>query len=156
MATKKGLKTIYLLFKRLLRAKEEVYDGHDASKERVLDAFRAMITKHVDDYASLVHEMPGLANLYFADFVALVEDSMFIVLCIKATKMFINNESYMYSEGLQLSKKWIRLLYGRSFTEKVFDFHMRLNKLALTNQEMGLLMPLLITTPSKSQKSLNK
>ena len=134
-------------------AATDLYEGHDASNERVIWAAKRLYEKHMTDYIHLVQQIPGLTDLNAHDFAALVSDNMATVLGIKVIKLFINGESYLFNEGIQLSKKWIRLLYGPTFAEKLFYIQAKLNKLEMSIHEIALLIPMLLTTPNKGKYS---
>ena len=120
----------------------------------VLHAATIVYQQHLTDYISMVQQIPGLVNLNADDFTSLVCDNMNIAMSIKASMLLINGESYMVSEGVQLSKKWMCRLFGPKFGAKIFDFNVRLNKLALTSYETALLIPLVIAMTSKKKYSI--
>ena len=134
---------------RFLRANQvNVFDGHNASKESVLNTAKSLLVKHTRDYITLIQNIPGLIDfLDLNDVVTLAEDNLCLVFGFKVSHLFIDGEFYAMVDGVQLSRKWMDVIVGVDMANKIFDFHMSLNALGLTDVEMALLIPILLTSP---------
>ena len=127
-----------------------LYDGHNASKDNVINACKGMLAKHTKDYINLIQNIPGLMDcIDLNDLVILAEDNLLVIFGLKSTHLFIENEFYLFNEGVQISKKWMDYLLSHEMSNKVFEFHERFNSLRLTDNEVALLIPILITSPCK-------
>ena len=127
-----------------------LYDGHNASKDNVINAVKGMLAKHTKDYINLIQNIPGLMDcLDLNDLVVLAEDNLLVIFGLKCTQLFIENEFYLFNEGVQISRKWMDVILSYEMSMKVFEFHERFNSLCLTDQEVALLIPILITSPCK-------
>jgi hypothetical protein len=139
--------------KFLRENKITLYDGHNASKDTVLNSVKGMLAKHTKDYINLIQNIPGLIDcLDLNDLVILAEDNLICMFALKCTHLFIDNEFYLFHDGVQISKKWMDSILSYEMANKVFEFHARFNSLLLTDQEIALLMPILITSPCKLLK----
>lgn len=136
----------------LIANKVDVFDGHDACKERVLNSTQELLSKHTNDYVRFVQNLPGLTDcIDVNDLIALAQDNFCLVFAMKVTNLFIENEFYLSLNDVQLSRKWMESLLGIEIANKVFQFHSIFNKLELTDNEISLLIPILITSPCKKK-----
>ena len=124
-----------------------------ASKDEVLKRVEMLLMKHTQDYLDLIQNIPGFIDLLdLNDVVSLAQDNLCFIFGLKVTHLFINNEFYAVIEDFQLSKKWMELLLGSEMAKRVFEFHESLNNLNLTDQEIALLIPILLTSPSNFKR----
>jgi hypothetical protein len=124
------------------------FEGHDASKEKVLNSTHEILSKHTRDYIRFIQNLPGFVDyIDVKDLIALAQDNLCLVFALKVTKLFIDNEFYITENGVQLSRKWMNSLLGTNIANSVFQFHSNFNKLDLLDQELALLIPILITSP---------
>jgi hypothetical protein len=134
----------------LIANKVTVFDGHDACKERVLNSTQELLSKHTSKYISFIQKLPGLTDCIDTnDLVMLAQDNLCLVFAMKVTNLFIENECYLCLNGVQLSRKWMDSLLGTDIANRVFQFHSFFNQLKLTDHEIALLIPILITSPCK-------
>ena len=97
-------------------------------------------------YAEL---LPGFDNICTNDLITTLNDSLPVIFGLLATKLFINDECYLQHDGIQFTKKWMIEFVGADLADGIFNFHNKINELSLTNQEIALLIPFVLTSPGK-------
>jgi hypothetical protein len=141
--------------KHLISNSVTVYDGYDASIEEVWNAMVKTFANHAKLLVVFAKQIPGFNHLSTNDFVTAINTHLFCLFGIRSIRLFISNECFIMVENIQLTRKWLLRLYGEMFTNKVFLFHEHMNKVDLTNREVAMLIPFVLSTPGKIFSLLN-
>lgn len=135
--------------KDLVKNNVKLFSGHDSSKEEVWRCYFNNISNFAKMYVFFAKELPGFNKICTEDFSKILNDCLPVIYGIRSTKLFHDGESYLLADHVQLTKKWIVELVGEANTDIIFSFHTKLNSLNLTNQELALLIPFVLTSPGK-------
>jgi hypothetical protein len=123
-----------------------VYDGHNATKEEFMSCFFQYLAKQTKLCMNYASKIPGCNKLCADDYNKIIKQNYFALMNIHTIKLFFNNECFIMMNNMQLSRKWIVEVMGQKGCDYFFAFLNSLNSLKLTDQEMSLLIPFLLTS----------
>lgn len=110
-----------------------------------------MLCNYAKSFINYIRQLPGFDNLCPQDFRTIVSQKLFTALGFNTTKLFVDNEYYlMLGEDFRFSKFVFDNFYGLELSEKIFNYHNRLNSLNLTDQEIAILIPFSLTSLSNA------
>lgn len=136
--------------KELIKNNIKIFEGHDAPEKEVYDAYMEDMQNHAHIFVSFVKNLPGFNNICQKDLTSIINGNLPNLLGFKITKLYINGESYFcMKNNLQLTRDWHIRLFGEAHCNAIFEFHNKLSSLKLTNQEMSLLIPFILTSMGK-------
>lgn len=136
--------------KELIKNNIKIFEGHDAPEKEVYDAYMEDMQNHAQIFVSFVKNLPGFNNICQKDLTSIINGNLPNLLGFKITKLYINGESYFcMKNNLQLTRDWHIRLFGEAHSNAIFEFHNKLSSLKLTNQEMSLLIPFILTSIGK-------
>lgn len=126
------------------------YTGWNASIQSVWDSFLSHFNTFVSMLVNFVKELPGYNQICFQDMTRAIYEAVFPIFSIIYHKFFINNQCFlMISENIQLTREWILRFVGKNITDKIFAYYNRFSELNLTSKEIALILPIILTSPSK-------
>jgi hypothetical protein len=137
---------MYERAKELIRNKVTDFEGRNASKEDVYAKFLNVMTIHVKEYLLYTKDLPGFSKICINDLNAIHAENMAPMFTLKFHKLHINGECYLMADDIQITRKWSNEIAGIKATDFVFDFHQKLSDLKLTDQEMSLIFPFIMTS----------
>lgn len=92
--------------------------------------------------------IPGFNRMCAKDQSSTINDRLFTILLFYTSKLFINGEFYlMIAENIPINKEACLCIFGEYFTKQFFEFQIKLNSLCLTDHELALLVPFVLSIP---------
>jgi hypothetical protein len=134
------------IYKMLTDKNIKIFSGSDASKEEAWSCYLTNIQHHIKSYIKFSKELPGLNYLTIRDFNAILNDNLPILFGLKITKLYTDKEGYFMMGDIQLTRKWLTKFFGKTMCECIFEFHRQIKNLKLTDQELALLFPFILTS----------
>jgi hypothetical protein len=96
-------------------------------------------------------QYPGFDRLSSRDLVKMLVSNMLVVGGLRVHKLFINDDYYLICENnVQFSRRNMYKIFGVALTNAIFHYHSQLGSLCLSDQEVSLLVPYILTTTSKT------
>ena len=125
------------------------------SFERVMDSVFRDYLSHSRWLIAFAKDLPGFNQLGLEDMTALIRDRVYFLIGIRFFEYYLNGENYrLLSDGqVQYSRKWMARVLGENFCAAIFTFHEEFNKLEITKKEAILLIPVLLTSPGKMNRT---
>lgn len=110
--------------------------------------------KEVQDHTIWLYtyakNLPGFDRICSKDFIKIMNNNIFTTYGIKTTRLFKDNEYYLvHHDSYRYNRKQMLRTMGYELTEMVLDYHSKMNSLGLTDYELSILMPLVLTSTSK-------
>lgn len=107
-----------------------------------------LLGEHVKATAAYIRELPGFSRISVEDMAIILKCRSFAVFGLRVQYLFDeHNEYFMMADNIQLSRQVMEHGFGKPFTDYIFGYHDRLNKLGLTVSEIAVLCPLVISMP---------
>lgn len=142
--------------KRMLRIREQNLHKQEKQKiiepncEFVYEQVEKLLNFHVHVSAKYIRELPGFNRLAVEDIAIILKSRSFAIFGFRVQYLFVDNEYYMMiADNIQLNRQIMIKSFGDSFTNYIFDYHDRLNKLELTERELAVICPLILSMPGK-------
>ena len=146
----KPLESNLKIAKEIAQSNTKIFPGHDCCIDEVWKSYTNELSSHIKAYVLYARELPGFNKMDVDDFSAILNDSIPPIFGLKITKFFIDDECYLLIDHIQLSRKWMNLLIGKNVSDIIFEFHNKLHSLNITNQELALIFPYVLTSAGKS------
>jgi hypothetical protein len=142
----KSNQKLYERAKELIKNKVTEFEGRNARKEDVYAKFLNQMTIHVKEYLLYTQDLPGFNKIAVEDLNAIHKENVAAMFTLKFHKLHINGECYFMADDIQITRKWSEEIAGVKASDFVFEFHQKLSDLKLTDQEMSLIFPFIITS----------
>ena len=123
------------------------YNHQGFNKRYVWSCYMKFLTSHYDSFIVFVKQIPGLERLNIQDIGQILKEKYFIIIDLSLRKLFIDDECYLTTNGVQVNKYWMREFFGKKVSDLVFEFYQRIDELKLTKNEIALLAAFVITSP---------
>ncbi|RMZ98622.1 nuclear receptor subfamily 1 group D member 1-like, partial [Brachionus plicatilis] len=132
----------------LINNQANVFVGWDANVKQVWDGLLESIPAQVKSLIGICRDTPGLNELAQKDLTNLVNNRLFDYFLLKHSPLFINGESYlMLPNMIQYTRTWMLRIIGQEMVETIFRFAEEFNSLKMTNKEIALMYPFVLTMP---------
>jgi hypothetical protein len=137
---------------------EQLPIGHDTSKTRILSLLLAYFAENAKSMAIYAKQLPGFYRLCDQDLYAIVFNSTMAVLSFKTERLFIDGEHYtMLADDVQCSKYLmyqVNDLINPHLNDHIFAYYEMLLRLKLTDYELALLAPLVLSSPGENKNDM--
>lgn len=106
------------------------------------------ITEFTKSLVFYIQNLPGLDTLASNEIIEIVNRRIFTVYGLRLMRLFINNENYHLLPDFTtvFSKYWMNRTFGVDLCKLIFVYHDKLNRFCLTDRELSLLLPVLLST----------
>lgn len=121
--------------------------GADADPQTVMKLVYRSITDFQIILTRYLKEMPGFNTLSSEDLAYLIEQRINFIYGLQTRNFFINGECYRFESDIQISRSWFNTLMGKEKADIAFQFENNLSKLELTDFEVALLIPTILSFP---------
>ncbi|CAF0902505.1 unnamed protein product [Brachionus calyciflorus] len=133
-------------YERAIRLIEKNFDcsifSYNQTLEQVWKAFCLMTSDFTRRMVRTMKLVPGFDRFDSKDIATIVNERLFVCYGLCVTKLFLNNEFFvMLDSNTQLSKYWMEKLFTVTTSQKIFDYHAKLNSFRLTDGEIAILIP---------------
>nr|ASL70511.1 nuclear receptor [Brachionus rotundiformis] len=131
-----------------LESHEPVADFSSMSKKSIIDRFLPALQKNIKTSIDYIRKLPGFGSLDRAEFEQVVIERIFLVITLRVAKLFMDGEFYLFldlDEGVYFSRAIMNKAYGTSLTNDIFEFLAKFSQLKLTDQELSVFIPAVIT-----------
>ena len=97
---------------------------------------------------SFIQQIPGFDRLNTCDLGNIMHKRLFNIFGLITTKLLVEDEYFLIlSDNIRCCKYWIEKCLSKEICKKIFEYHYDLNALELTDNELALLIPVLLTSP---------
>ncbi len=126
-------------------------DGRDDVKlSEIWSAVMYTISNDLEPMAKYLNSLPGFSFLKRNDFSNLFKENLFTIYILTTIRLYINGELYYCLNGnIQYTRKRMGQAFGFQATDKMFECALRLQEIKITESELALLIPYIITQTSK-------
>ena len=119
----------------------------DVEAYKIWISFMETISDFTRWLTRFAKELPGFNNMNIEDFSTMVFAAVFPLYTVQVTPFVVNDENFtVISNNLRFTKKRMILASEKVITNLLFEFHMRFQSLNLTEQELCLFYPFLLTS----------
>jgi hypothetical protein len=118
-------------------------------KEQAWEAYKSFIKNLTSIIFSFVNELPGFDKVCQHDLTSLVDNSVPILLPFLNSKLYIDGEFYLLLGSFLVDKFLFMEFFGKTIYDSYTEFMNNIQRLNLTNEEISLLIPFILTSPSK-------
>ena len=132
--------------KDTLKKRLPLNDNPPMTKDEAWGHFLKALSDIIISYVAFTRELPGFNILDKEDFTVIINFNIPFTLPVLISNLFINNESYINYNKKFVTKKYMDQFFGLKISNYMFDFHRKFNNLSLTNQEIALLIPFILTS----------
>jgi hypothetical protein len=132
--------------KDTLKKRLPLNDSPPMAKDEAWEHFIKGLSDVIISYVAFTRELPGFNILNKQDFMVIINFNIPFIIPILISNLFINNESYINYNNKFITKKYMDQFFGLKISNYMFDFHRKFNNLSLTNQEIALLIPFILTS----------
>lgn len=130
----------------LIKNKIKTFEGHEVTKEKAWQCHITEMKNQAQLFVAYGKSLPGFNNISSKDFTAIIGDNLAVLVGFKITKLYIKNECYYVIDHIQMCKYWLRKFFGEAILNNILDFHHKLNNLKLSNHELALMIPFVLTS----------
>ncbi len=130
--------------------------GHDLPQDYVEHHFALNVEDKLIKVSNLVNELLVLSNCRLSDpdVKKMLRYSFFMVNLFSAFKVNIDGDSYMFMDKgrVMFGRHWLIRIFGEDLTEFAFQLSQRITDCGMTDREIALLIPCILTlsTPGES------
>lgn len=108
--------------------------------------FTGIYAREVVKYAK---KLPGFDRINDLDLFSIIKIRMFSFVHIITENLVIDGENYiLLFEKCQTSKYMITKVFGEKVANRLFEFHVKLKKLGLSEHELAVIIPVILSSPS--------
>jgi hypothetical protein len=130
----------------LVKNNFKVFEGHDVRKEVLFVQIIASLENFIKYYLKYTIDLPGFNKICIEDLNFIYKEFTLTILTLCTNKYYINGECYFMFGNIRQSKKWIYELVGIRAGNYVFDFQKKFQNLNLTEYEIALIFPFVLTS----------
>ena len=130
-----------------LKHPENLNKEIEYTRENLWPIFKEFLKSLVPNFVSYAKELPGFSEICQHDFTTLLDDNLPSLFAFRLSKLYRNNESYLVVANIHFDRNLKTLLFGNEIMDPIFEFHMELIDLCLTNNEIALLIPFILSSP---------
>ena len=130
----------------LVKHNIKVFEGYDVSREVFFSEIIASLENFIKSYLKYTIDLPGFSEICAEDLNFIHKELALTILTLCTNKYYINGECYFMYGNIQQSKKWIYELVGTKAGNYIFDFQKKFQNLNLTEYEIALIIPFLLTS----------
>jgi hypothetical protein len=122
------------------------FPGDELTFAQAWPYLSAYMVQRFREFYEYTLRLPGVDRVDARDVCAQLSHVYIILNGIFTTRLFVNEQSFIFLPGgIQLTRRLIEGLCNRTNTDHVFQFHARLAELNVTDSELALLTPLVLT-----------
>ena len=121
----------------------------NVSKEEAWNAYKNYIKNLAGSFVSFAKELPGFDKMCQHDFTSIVEANISIFFAFSNTKLHKDNDFFIVFGDVVIDQYLMADFFGNSIYESFCECSANIKSLNLTNQEISLLLPFIITSSSK-------
>ncbi|CAF0944023.1 unnamed protein product [Brachionus calyciflorus] len=106
-----------------------------------------LFKNHSGVLLKIIKQLPGFSHFKTNDLKTIMNTHFFTILTLRQHKLFINGDFYFMLDGnIQLNRDVVAALFNKKARDYVFHFWSCLKSLNLTEKEMGLIIPFLLSS----------
>ena len=135
------------LAKHLIQNNVNIFPGYDATLDQAWAAIINHLSMHIKTFMEYTKQLPGFDKMDLEDLGAILKENLSFMGSLRVHYLHINDECYFMYDDIQFSRKWLEKLVGEKACDRTLEFHKKLSILKLTDQEMGLFFPFILTSP---------
>lgn len=125
--------------------------GLDLDLKLVWEEYLTMIRNFTMWLVKYMKKLPGFDKIRADDLVTILNQRLFVVLGFIVSKLFIREELYMLiNDRIHLSRYWCDKIFGDLLSKKIFYYHSKLNEFELTESEICILIPYILSFDGKT------
>ena len=118
-------------------------------KDEAWQAYKSFMKSYSSIVVSFVKELPGFDKVCQHDLTSIIEHSLSIFYPFLNTKLYIDGEFYIILGNFLVDKFLFMEFFGKTIYDSYTEFMNNIQRLNLTNEEISLLIPFILTSPSK-------
>lgn len=123
--------------------------GQHLSAQEFFDRVLKYMEKFAPECVKYAQKLPGFSRINNSDCFTIIKTRTFSYLHLISEHLIIDGENYiLLSDDCQTSKFMITKVFGEKMCSMLFAFHDKLKRLALTEHELAVIIPVIITSPS--------
>nr|ASL70584.1 nuclear receptor [Brachionus plicatilis] len=132
---------------RVLRKQEASLVNENLSKAELWENFVKETSYHTKTSFMYVKQLPGFETIDPNDLITILDINIFILYGLRVQKLFINGEHYIiHDNNVQFNRNNMYKCFGIDLTNRIMYYHARLNSLNMSNQEISLLIPYVLSS----------
>nr|ASL70617.1 nuclear receptor [Brachionus koreanus] len=132
---------------RVLRKLEASLVNENLPKAVIWEYFLKETSYHTKTSLNYVKQLPAFETINSHDLIKILDYNIFLLLGLRVHMLFINGEQYMIHENnVQFNRNNMYKCFGIDLTNRIMYYHARLNTLNLSNLEICLLIPYLLSS----------
>nr|ASL70543.1 nuclear receptor [Brachionus calyciflorus] len=129
---------------------EFTHDFTNIIKEKDL----AFVKSHAESMIKIIRTLPGFHYLGHEDIKSLMDAHFFNILGLRTINLFIKNDYFlMFDEEIQMNRNIFEYLLSNVVMKNVFEFFTSIKSLNLTEYELSLLVPYLLSSTCYNLKN---
>nr|ASL70622.1 nuclear receptor [Brachionus koreanus] len=149
----------HLHYEKALKLAEKIesneplgFDFSYMSKKDIIERFLPALQKNIKTSIDYIRKLPGFGSLNHKEFEHVVIERIFLVITLRIAKLFMNGEFFLFldlDQGIYFSRSIMNKVYGTQLTDDIFKFLEKFNQLKLTDQELSVFIPTVMSNIDK-------
>lgn len=120
--------------------------GDDAQFHDVFPALLRRVNNDCKEIFQYVHCLPGFDTLNPLDFATLLKENFMCLHGLLISELYAENQCYSsVVDGITFTRKWHEQWVGKETSDLMFKFEDEINRLKLTQSELSLIVPYLLS-----------
>lgn len=120
--------------------------GDDAHFHDVFPALLRRVNNDCKEIFQYVHCLPGFDTLHPLDFATLLKENFMCLHGLLISELYAEKECYsLVVDGITFTRKWHEHWVGKETSDLMFEFEEAINRLKLTQSELSLIIPYLLS-----------
>lgn len=122
--------------------------GLDNSREVAWSFMLNYMDQYSRVFAQFVKSLPGFGRICDHDLFTVIKSRIFSCMQISTDHLVIDGEYYLLlNDQCQMSRALLVKVLNEEIAHEIFDFHTCLKALELSEHEMGVIVPLILSSP---------
>jgi hypothetical protein len=122
------------------------FPGDELTFAETWPSLNSCMIARFEQFVKYTQSLPGIDRINRKDLFTLLSDLYLILSGIFTTRVFINEQSYIWLPGgIQLTRRLLNSFCTKALTDRVFRFHAKLAQMEITDHELALLTPVILT-----------
>ncbi|CAF0708852.1 unnamed protein product [Brachionus calyciflorus] len=140
----------------LITGQKKNYQINDEFVQFIRAERLKVLQKHSTALLKTIQELPCFLNFSRNDLKTIMNTHFFSTLCLMQIKLFLNDDFYfMFSGDVQLNRDVFAVLFNSKARDIAFYFFSSLKSLDLTEKELGLLIPFILSSINYNLENKN-
>jgi hypothetical protein len=132
--------------KAMVRMGVKNFPGDELTFTEVWPSLNTYMTARFQEFYEYTQSLPGIDRISRRDLFALLGNSYIMLSALFVTRTFINDQSYIWLPGgIQLTRRLMEALCTKELSDLIYEFHAKIARIGVTDQELGLLTPVVLT-----------